>query len=95
MGEDESGLSDVHAAGFDAFSVRAADVALAVGGSLAALACAAGPDRARSPRVELVRDLAMVGVAPRISAGSWTLDVPKRCWLAKRRIEMRGMHHFT
>ena len=95
LGEDESGLSDAHAAGFDTFSARAADVALEVGGSLAALACAAGPDRARSPRVELVRDLAMVGVAPRISAGSWTRWTCLQLLARERWIEMPGMHHFT
>lgn len=63
LGEDES-LSDAHAAGFDDMIGTAADVALEVGGSLAALAC--GPARARSPRDELVRTLMMVGVAPRI-----------------------------
>ena len=64
LGEDESGDSDAHAAGFGAMPVIT-NVALAAGGSLTALAC--GPDRDRSPRDEHVRILTMVGVAPRIS----------------------------
>ena len=77
LGEDESGDSDAHAAGFDAMWVRAADVALAAGGSLTALAC--GPARDRSPRDELARILTMVGVAPRIS--NWLVRTVMDVWL--------------
>ena len=79
-------------------SVRAADVALAAGGSLTALAC--GPDRDRSPRDELARILTMVGVAPRISTGwSEVVDVwvhlVFRAWSAKCGCEINWDARFT